>query len=183
MSTKEYQRQYYRDHKERLGEGRRRAYQTRKAEIDKIREDLSKMNSLFSDTLYGLYLKADTIPGLPVYAELEADLVVGLMVMPEARRGNINRIAIDGNHHRLQLSRRGVPPTLADWEALLEAMPYHLRVEPQARSHGDLHTLDVTYLVQPCICGSPRALTGGLLHACKRCGARAVYWTREEVRA
>lgn len=131
------------------------------------------------DTLYGLYLNADSARGLPVYVRLEAQLVAGLLVMGETRSGHVDCIVRDGSLHRLQLSRMERAPTLADWLELLEAMPYYLAVEPQERTHGSLHVLDATYRVIACLCGQPRALVSGLLHRCARCGARAVYWTRE----
>jgi len=135
------------------------------------------------DTLYGLYLNADSARGFPSYAELESELVAGLLVMGETRAGHVDCIVCDASLHRLQLSRMERPPTLEDWVELVQAMPYHLAVEPQERNHDGLCVLDATYRVITCLCGQPRALVDGLLHRCARCGARALYWTREEVAA
>lgn len=125
----------------------------------------------------GLYLLADLHRGEPQYAPLEAGLFAGLVVEPQERPDLPTT-------HRLQLSRRGKSPTEADWQALLKALPYRLLIEPRKRSHGELHVLDATYQVRTCVCGLPRAITGGILHPCLRCGSKAVYYKRdpEEVR-
>lgn len=117
------------------------------------------------DALWGLYLLADLFRNDPQFMTWEAGLCIGLVV--------------GGDVHRLHLSRRGKAPTPADWDALLDAMPYHLRAEPTARNHGELRVLEATYRIRVCGCGYPRALVAGMLQACARCGAEAAYWKRE----
>lgn len=114
-----------------------------------------------SDTINGLYLKADANPGLPQYARLDGlsvGLVAGILIFP------------DRQVHRLQISHAHRLPSIHEWLYVQRMMPYSIDAQPDAYERPGLFVLEATYQVIYCVCGAPRVLyEGGPLEWCRRC--------------